>query len=125
MDWCLGHFHINREFLIGDTRFRCLGGDDSMSCRAIRVSYDSVRGVRGRSARDTLNNQILITDASWQASWRRSGRDRSDAEDTARRQIGNSQVRPFSFGELELFLVSPTFDLPQMAALRTQASQYK
>jgi predicted phosphodiesterase len=22
--WCFGHFHVNREFLIGETKFRCL-----------------------------------------------------------------------------------------------------
>ncbi len=33
--WCLGHFHINREFLIGDTKFRCLAemaGFEVVSC---------------------------------------------------------------------------------------------
>jgi hypothetical protein len=35
--WHFGHFHINREFLIGSVAWR--RWPDSRSCRAIRVAY--------------------------------------------------------------------------------------
>jgi len=39
--WYLGHFHINREFLIGGTKFRCLAGMASCPMRRLSVKTAS------------------------------------------------------------------------------------
>jgi hypothetical protein len=38
--WYFGHFHLNREFLIGETKFRCLA--EMSECKIARLCESSL-----------------------------------------------------------------------------------
>jgi hypothetical protein len=41
--WCFGHFHVKREFLIGETKFRCLAG---MAISQVSEVFSAPEGIR-------------------------------------------------------------------------------
>jgi predicted phosphodiesterase len=41
--WCFGHFHVNREFQIGETKFRCLA---EMAISQVSEVFSASEGIR-------------------------------------------------------------------------------
>src|SRR5260370_36518126 len=50
--WCLGHFHINRKFLSGKTRFRCLS--ELAGFEVVRIECSMIRALRNRAAQQNI-----------------------------------------------------------------------
>jgi len=42
--WCFGHFHINRDFLIGETKLRCLA--EIAVSQVSEVFFSAPEGIR-------------------------------------------------------------------------------